>query len=163
MPEDKKKKTIDEKLTDRRMLYIMMVIVLMFTIKESVVFWISGDSYAKAEYAISEKVVIHDAQLQALISYCNTTTFQDPVTCIITQFNDFPIKYHNNPFIKTASEMKQTGMVCRDYSVNICTALKELGYRCEYFLTPDHVLPIINRDTNFMYCRQVSAHEMYCD
>jgi hypothetical protein len=119
------------------------------------------DSLFKFRYNIAERYIKQDQLFKSINYQCSVS--EDPLGCIIRMYDEMPVEFHKDRIIRTASKIKEEGGVCRDFSVNICASLEELGYSCEYFITDDHVLPIINRSTNYLYCREVGYHWLYCD
>lgn len=100
-------------------------------------------------YALNDRF---DPVVKEITEYCAPFKGEAQVDCVVTKVHGF---YNYNltnatGIIKTPSQVKETGGICRDYSVMYGAIFLNLGYHADYLFMPTHVFNYIYTDN--LYC-----------
>jgi len=107
-------------------------------------------------FGIDESRLSKDENLNIVTDICSTFPFeQEQIQCII----DFYARHYNYVehgyfSLHDTTDYLSKGNVCRDFSVNICTALEQINISCRYEfmntnheilgdILPNHVMPVL--------------------
>lgn len=128
-----------------------------------VILLFTSETLNEIKYKINEEIIDNDNTLQLVKELCNTHyTEIGKVRCVVNFYdNHYTISYHNESFRK-ASKFITEGGVCRDYAINICATLNEMGIECDYIFTANHVFPIIKFGENESYFYCINDRSWWC-
>lgn len=108
---------------------------MMFSLED----FVNTEIYNKAEEFVKE-----DYLLNTIVDACDTheSTLRK-VTCIVETYDKNYVYKTHDSLIRPTSIFFQQGGVCRDFAVNVCSALETINVTCKYVFPEGHVFPMI--------------------
>lgn len=109
---------------------------------------------AYSEFNKNDSVVVN------ITEFCNVDKYsvEQQVACVVAQvrgFYNYTLENESQrPALKTATETKETGGVCRDYAILYDSIFSNLGFKTDFVFTDTHVFNTIWKpsDEGTLYC-----------